>query len=99
MAKIVVAETIDTSVLEKNSNVSEDILELAGVLGTLKVNQAVTLTPEDNETFRTLKVRASRAATHANLEIKYGKTVNGGLMVWLMREQDRPKKRAPRKVK
>jgi hypothetical protein len=53
------------------------------------------LEPEDGETLRRLKVNVRRAGTELGLNIKYGETTDGTLLVWQddARQQRRPRGR------
>ena len=56
------------------------------------------VTPEGDETLRKLKVNIRRAANELNMNVRYGETTDGTLLVWAESPRERMSRRGrPRK--
>ena len=51
-------------------------------LGTLSEGQLLEVVPDQGESLRKLKVNVRRAANELNINVNYGDTTEGTLLVW-----------------
>ncbi len=65
-------------------------------LSQLESGKMWAITPEEGETLRKLKVNVRRAANELNLNVGYGDSEDGTLLVW---REERQRIRRPRKHK
>jgi hypothetical protein len=67
-------------------------------LAELNTGMIWEIEPEEDETLRKLKVNVRRAANELNLNVRYGDTAEGTLLVWKEASSDRKGTRGrPRK--
>ena len=65
-------------------------------LGKLAEGRWLELEPQDGETIRKLKVNVRRAANEMNMNVDYGETSEGTLLVWSEAGRER-RRRGPRR--
>src|SRR3954464_12277374 len=68
---------------KKVSKGHEERAELRAAIANLSADQTLRLSPSDGESKRKLKMMTGRAAKEINLDIKYGESETGDLLVWL----------------
>jgi hypothetical protein len=67
-------------------------------LGKLGPNDMWEVAPEGDETIRKLKVNIRRAANELSMNVRYGETTDGTLLVWAESPRERSSRRGrPRK--
>jgi hypothetical protein len=62
-------------------------------LGRLSEGQIWEVEPESSETLRKIKVNVRRSANELNMNIRYGETPEGTLLVWSESAAERPRRR------
>jgi hypothetical protein len=62
---------------------------IAGLQG----DDVLEVRPEDRETMRGLKLNVTRAARETNVDVTYGETTDGALLVWRRAEGSRRRRR------
>jgi hypothetical protein len=67
-------------------------------LGKLSEGQIWEVEPESGETLRKLKVNVRRAANELNMNVRYGETHEGTLLIWSEAPRERGRRGRPRKV-
>ena len=66
-------------------------------LTTLAEGKFLEVEPEDGESVRKLKVNIRRSANELNMNVDYGDTVDGTLLVWTEPARERGRRGRPRK--
>jgi hypothetical protein len=63
-------------------------------IASLQSDQALEIQAEGSETMRGLKVNVSRAAKEVGVDVAYGETEEGSLLVWRRPESARRRRRS-----
>jgi hypothetical protein len=87
------AEQTARSRLRRKPGTSDVRAQLREAVVGLGGDEVLEIRPEGAETMRGLKVNVSRAGKESSIDVTYGETVDGALLVWRPAETGRRRRR------
>jgi len=95
MPTIKVADTTAKERLKQRSGGSVDArAPFREAIGTLQSGDYLEIRPEGRETMRGIKLNVTRAARETSVDVAYGETTDGALLVWPRAEPRRRRRTA-----
>ena len=102
MARIKPADESARSRLRRGAAAADPRAPFREAIAGLKGEEVLEIRPEGSETIRGLKANVTRAGKQAGVDISYGETVDGMLLVWrrsASRGRGRPRRQEPDRSK
>jgi len=93
MPRIRDADKMARSRLRRKPGTSDVRAQLREAVVGLSGDEVLEIRPEGAETMRGLKVNVSRAGKESSIDVTYGETVDGALLVWRPAETGRRRRR------
>ena len=96
MPRITQADRSARSRLRQRSAVADARAPFREAIAGLQGDRVIEVRPEGGETMRGVKLNVTRAARETSVDVAYGETTDGALLVWRKAESGRRRGRRPR---